>query len=64
MSQTVEGVFEVIECEDGKLVVRHLETTHDYELDLPTESTKKFFELLPLGTHFLGKMEIENVHFC
>jgi hypothetical protein len=63
MSEKVEGVFEVIECEDGKLVVRHLATDRDYEIEL-AGSIDKFLDLLPLGSHFIGSMVIEHVHLC
>jgi hypothetical protein len=64
MSEKIEGQFEVVEIEDGKITVRHLATQHDFELDLPEGSAEKFRALLPLGTYFEGSMEIEHVHFC
>jgi hypothetical protein len=64
MERIVQGIFEVIDCEAGTITIRHMDSGRDFEVELAEGPASKFLELLPIGTHYIGSMTIEEVHFC
>jgi hypothetical protein len=63
-TKQVAGKFEVIDFEDDCITLRHLESQAEYTIAIAEGATDKFLEVMPLGTFFLGALEIEDYHVC
>jgi hypothetical protein len=63
-TKQVAGKFEVIDYDNDYVMLRHLESQAEYTIAIAEGATDKFLEVMPLGTFFLGALEIKDYHVC
>jgi hypothetical protein len=63
-TKTVSGNFEVLEFEEGCVTLRHCATQTEYTIEILEGASEQLLQEVPIGTFFLGSLEIEDVHRC
>lgn len=56
-----DGTFEVVDQEENRVTVRHLETGREIEVVLP--QIEKFLASYPLGAVFAGTVAVEEENY-
>jgi hypothetical protein len=63
-TKKVSGNFEVVDLEGDCITLRHCATATEYTIEIEEGCLREIIEEIPLGTFFLGTVEIDDAHHC